>query len=106
MSQPGTYLQQANQRNPPANHYLNELGSQVDMIRIEPGPAGGMGWSSCSSWLTFSDTTAFCPHLHFAVSNIMSRCNAFKFGHEHDLMSPQCHGKHLISVVLSDQNTA
>src|SRR6266850_4752035 len=105
MSPPGTYLQQAYQRNPPANRYLNELGSQLTRFVWSQAP-GGMGWSLCSSWLTFSDTTAFCPHLHFAITNIMSRCNAFKFGHEHDLMSPQCHGKHLISVVLSDQNTA
>jgi hypothetical protein len=25
-----------------ANRYLNELDSQVDMVRMEPGPAGGI----------------------------------------------------------------
>jgi len=25
-----------------ANRYLNELNSQVDMVRMEPGPAGGI----------------------------------------------------------------
>jgi len=44
MNGPTKYLSsRANQRNSPANRYLNEFGSQVDMIRIEPGTAGGIG---------------------------------------------------------------
>jgi len=57
-----------------ARRYLNQLNSQVVMVRMEPAPTGIMVVIT----LAFSDT-ATCCRVHFAITNLttMSRCDLF-----------------------------